>query len=95
MGIVLVACCAALNRRRRRRHDHVDIKPNQFAREGREAIKLALRPPLLQEDGPSLHIAQSAQALPKCVGENRADRGRVDPQDADARDLCSLLCPGH
>ena len=72
-------------------HDDIDLKPDKFLRKFAHPLRFALRPSVLDGDGPSLHIAELAKSLAesfkgihKCVW--------TVPQKADPVDLAWLLC---
>ena len=66
-------------------HDDIDLEPDKFLRKFAHPLRFALRPSVLDGDGPSLHIAQVAKSLaetlqghpemrPDCPIENRSGR---------------------
>ena len=70
--------------------DDIDLEPNKFLRQFAHPFWLPLRPPVLDGDVPTLHVAQVAKPLPKSFGGFRK-RGRTVPQKTDAVDLRRLL----
>src|SRR5206468_2966743 len=70
--------------------DDIDLEPNKFLRQFAHPFWFPLRPPVLDGDVPTLHVAQVAKPLPKSFGGFRK-RGRTVPQKTDAVDLRRLL----
>ena len=71
--------------------DDIDLEPDEFLRQFAHSFWLPLRPPVLDGDVPTLHVAQVAKPLAKSFGGIRI-HGRTVPQKTDAVDLRCLLC---
>jgi len=68
------------------RHDAVRLDPHEVSREGRQPLVFPLGPPPLDDEVPSLDVAEVTKALPERVERVTERRGRGGAQDAQ---------PGH
>src|SRR3954453_14755933 len=75
---------------RTRRNDDIDLEPDQFLREFARPFRFSLRPPVLDGDVPTLHVAQVTKPLPKSFDGIRK-HGRTIPQKTYPVDLRRLL----
>ena len=71
-------------------HDDMDLEPDQFLRKFAHPFWLPLRPPVLDGDGPTLHVTEVAKPLAESFDGIRK-HGRTLPQKTDAVDFACLL----
>src|SRR5262249_24954835 len=76
---------------RTRRHDDVWFGADQLGSKIRKSIILPVRPPVLDNDGLPLDMAQLLQLLQKRVDVRLLQSGRGRAQEADAGNLAGLL----
>jgi hypothetical protein len=72
-------------------HDDVDFETNQFRGELREPLIAALCPSVLDDNVPSLHVAEIAQSGAKCLDSGDLTGGGRQPQKPNPRHFSRLL----
>ena len=81
-----------LDDRRRNPDDDLHLEPHELGRHLRQALRLAGRPAVLDDEVAPFDIAQLAQPLAKAL--NRGVRAGSQGQEADAVGLARLLSAG-
>src|SRR3990172_12640549 len=73
-------------------NDDIDLETGEFGCEIRKLIRPSVRPPVLEGDIPTFHIALLPQPLPEGIDDAQDFRaGRGEPEPGDAVDLRRLL----
>ena len=72
------------------RDDDIDLEPDQFVREFTHSFRLAVRPAVLEDDIPTLHVAKLPQALAEGF-DGLGKHGRAVPEKADAANFAGRL----
>src|SRR3990172_4727053 len=72
--------------------DDIDLETGEFGCEIGKLLRPSVRPPVLEGDIPTFHVAQLAQPLPEGIDDAQDFRaGRGEPEPRDAVNLRRLL----